>query len=33
MGGITWELNPDAGHETFDLLRDPEYAANAMKVQ
>lgn len=33
MGGVTWELNPDAEHETLDLLRDPGYAANAMKLQ
>lgn len=33
MTGITFELNPNAEHETLDLLRDPEYAANAFKLQ
>lgn len=33
MAGITIELSPDAEHETFDRMRDPEYAANAVKLQ
>jgi choline dehydrogenase-like flavoprotein len=30
--GMTYELNADT-HETYDLMRDPEYAARALKLQ
>lgn len=33
MAGITFELSPDAEHATLDLMRDPEYAAEALKLQ
>jgi hypothetical protein len=33
MAGITIELDPNSGHQTLDLLRDPEYAANALMLQ
>lgn len=32
MAGITVELDPNAGHETLDLLRDPDYAAKALEL-
>lgn len=31
--GVTVEMDPKVGHETLDLLRDPDYAANALKLQ
>jgi hypothetical protein len=33
MVGITVELDPNGGHETLDLLRDPDYAARALELQ
>lgn len=33
MSGVTIELNPNAEHDTLDLMRDSEYAANASKLQ
>lgn len=30
---INYELDPDAAHETADLIRNPEYAAKAMQFQ
>ena len=29
---FAFELNPQAKHETYDLMRDPEYAAKEMKL-
>lgn len=29
---IIYELDPKTYHETFDLMRDPEYAAAASKL-
>ncbi|KAF8198835.1 GMC oxidoreductase [Mycena galopus ATCC 62051] len=30
--GVSYELNPDDKHETYDLMRDPEYAAEAKRL-
>jgi choline dehydrogenase-like flavoprotein len=31
--GVSFELSSDVKHETFDQMRDPAYAAAAMKLQ
>ncbi|KAJ7323864.1 GMC oxidoreductase [Mycena albidolilacea] len=30
--GISYELNPDHKHETYDLMRDPQFAAEAKRL-
>ena len=31
--GMSFELNPDDKHETFDLMRDTKYAETALALQ
>lgn len=33
MSNILMELDPKTQYETLDLLRDPEYSVEAMKLQ
>jgi hypothetical protein len=31
--GVSYELNPNDSHETYDLMRNPDFAAEAKKLQ
>jgi hypothetical protein len=33
LPGISYELNPNDTHETYDLMRDPKFAAEAKRLQ